>query len=48
VSDRVRTDFNNGNEYRRLHGSRLIDPVPPHKRPSEVNLQWHRENRYLG
>ncbi len=48
VSDRVRTDFNNGNEYRRLHGSRLIDPVPPNARPSEVNLEWHRQSRFLG
>jgi hypothetical protein len=29
VSDRVRTDFNNGNEYRRLHGQKLQLPSNP-------------------
>jgi putative restriction endonuclease len=42
VSDRVRTDFNNGNEYRRLHGSQLKLPANKMLWPSQSNLEWHR------
>lgn len=48
VSDRVRTDFNNGNEYRRLHGEQLASPRDPRFRPSVSNLAWHQEKRFLG
>jgi putative restriction endonuclease len=47
VSDRVRTDFDNGNEYHRLHGSPLILPSPS-ARPSPAALRWHNENIFLG
>jgi putative restriction endonuclease len=47
VSDRVRTEFNNGNEYRRLHGDKLRLPPNPKLRPDPVRLQWHRENRFV-
>lgn len=46
VSDRVRTEFNNGHEYRRLHGRRLRTPADPRWRPDEDALRWHRENRF--
>ena len=46
VSNRVRTEFNNGNEYRRLHGERLRLPPNPKFRPDPARLQWHRENRF--
>lgn len=46
VSERVRTDFNNGNEYRRLHGSKLRLPPNPKFQPDPARLQWHRENRF--
>jgi putative restriction endonuclease len=46
VSDRVRTDFNNGNEYRRLHGEQLRLPPNPKFHPDRARLQWHRENRF--
>jgi len=46
VSDRVRTEFNNGNEYRRLHGQELRLPPNPKFRPDPVKLLWHRENRF--
>jgi putative restriction endonuclease len=46
VSDRVRTEFNNGNEYRRLHGETLRLPKNPEFHPDPERLQWHRENRF--
>ncbi len=48
VSDRVRTDFNNGNEYRRLHGQRLIVPDAMAARPDPMQLRWHQDHRFLG
>lgn len=46
VSDRVRTEFNNGNEYRRLQGERLRLPQNREFHPDPARLQWHRENRF--
>jgi putative restriction endonuclease len=46
VSDRVRTEFNNGNEYRRLHGQKLRLPANPKNLPDPKMLAWHRENRF--
>lgn len=46
VSDRVRTDFNNGNEYRRLHGEKLRMPVDPQFRPDPRKIEWHRDNMF--
>lgn len=48
VSDRVRTDFDNGNEYRRLHGSVLTLPTIQRSRPARDALRWHNENVFLG
>lgn len=48
VSDRVRTDFNNGNEYRRLHGQKLVVPDALTARPDPEQLRWHREHKFLG
>lgn len=48
VSDRVRTEFNNGNEYRRLHGHRLRVPDEPAKRPNPEFLRWHQAERFVG
>lgn len=47
VSERVKTDFNNGNEYRRLHGTLLSMPVLPLDRPDRESLRWHNENIFL-
>jgi putative restriction endonuclease len=47
VSDRVRTDFNNGNEYRRLHGQKLLIPQPEWAHPDPEKLRWHRTKRFL-
>ncbi|HEX3652247.1 MAG TPA: HNH endonuclease [Rhizomicrobium sp.] len=48
VSDRVRTDFNNGNEYRRLHGTTLFLPQAPANQPDRTALRWHNQERFLG
>lgn len=48
VSDRVKTDFNNGNEYRRLHGAQLFTPTTPLAQPDREALRWHNENVFLG
>ncbi len=46
VSDAVRTVFNNGNEYRRLHGHRLSLPADPRLRPKPEYLHWHQNERF--
>jgi len=48
VSDRVRTDFNNGNEYRRLHGTVVSIPANPNFQPDRDALRWHNETIFLG
>jgi putative restriction endonuclease len=48
VSDRVRTEFNNGEEYRRLQGFKLKPPAHPLLSPDPSALEWHRNNIYLG
>ncbi|HEX5959065.1 MAG TPA: HNH endonuclease [Hyphomicrobiaceae bacterium] len=48
VSDRVRTEFNNGEEYRRLHGRTIAAPDKPHLRPDAGLLAWHNEEKFLG
>lgn len=48
VSDKVRDIFNNGNEYRRLHGQKLRLPKEMHNHPSLDVLRWHNSERYLG
>ena len=39
VSDRVRTEFNNGNEYRRLHGDKLR--LPPIRNSIRTQHAWN-------
>lgn len=48
VSPQVRTIFNNGNEYFRLHGHALKLPADPSLHPNKARLAWHRENTYVG
>jgi putative restriction endonuclease len=48
VGDRVRTDFNNGNEYRRLHGTVISVPASPRYQPDRAALRWHNETVFLG
>jgi len=47
VSDRVRTDFNNGNEYRRLHGTLVSVPAAQSLQPNLQALRWHNDERFL-
>jgi putative restriction endonuclease len=44
VSDRVRSDFNNGEEYRRMHGEHLKLPMVPIHRPNREAPRWHNLN----
>lgn len=46
VSEHVRTDFNDGDNYFKLHGERIWVPVDPKDRPGRGYLQWHNENQF--
>jgi putative restriction endonuclease len=48
VSDKVKEVFNNGEEYRRLHGTVLRLPRNTMDQPDRDLLRWHNENRFLG
>lgn len=48
VSSKVKDVFNNGNEYRRLHGHSLRVPDDKSQRPSIEQIRWHQQERYLG
>lgn len=47
VSSKVKDVFNNGNEYRRLHGQPLRLPKNTAARPSLEQIRWHQSARYL-
>jgi len=44
VSKMVKERFNNGHEYRKMHGKKLELPILPSFWPSQANLEWHRHN----
>jgi putative restriction endonuclease len=48
ASQRMREDFNDGENYLRLHGVRARVPKRADERPSADSLQWHNENRFRG
>jgi putative restriction endonuclease len=48
VSGRLRTDFDNGEHYYQLHGSRVWLPEPQEERPSSELLEWHADALFLG
>lgn len=48
ASNRMRDDFNDGENYIRLHGQRISLPGEERERPSPDFLRWHNENRYRG
>lgn len=48
VSNKVKEVFNNGEEYRRLHGKRLRLPKREADWPNHDFLRWHHNERYLG
>jgi putative restriction endonuclease len=47
VSNKVKEVFDNGEEYRRLHGRVLLLPTSKSDWPDLKLLQWHNENRFL-
>jgi putative restriction endonuclease len=48
ISDRLRTDYQNGRTYYPLNGRRISLPASIHDRPSAELLQWHNDNVFLG
>ena len=47
VSERLKTDFDNGVHYYAMQGQRLASPAPGLAAPTPEALKWHRDNRYL-
>lgn len=48
ASSRMRDDFNDGDNYLKLHGTRIIVPGRPELQPSPEALRWHNENKFRG
>ncbi len=47
VSKRIKEEFNNGRDYYKYHGQKLlILPNPIYDQPSKDFLRWHNENVY--
>jgi putative restriction endonuclease len=47
VSKKVKEVFNNGEEYRRLHGKKLRLPAQQSDWPDLQSLQWHNSEKFL-
>lgn len=47
VSRRLRTEFNNGEQYLALHGSGLWVPSDLRRQPDPDLLAWHNQNRFV-
>jgi putative restriction endonuclease len=48
VSNRIKEEFDNGEEYRALHGKRIWVPPAPQFKPGSDYLAWHNANRFRG
>ncbi len=48
VSEHMRTDFNDGENYLKLRGTKLWVPTRPENQPGRSYLEWHNENRFRG
>jgi putative restriction endonuclease len=48
ASRRMKEDFNDGENYRKLHGSRIWVPESELLRPDPGALQWHNEEKFRG
>ena len=48
VSSKITEVFNNGNEYKRLHGQRIKIPALEQNRPSLECVRWHQTERFVG
>jgi len=47
VSRRVKEVFNNGEEYQKLHGKKLLLPVNRSDWPDPVFLRWRNDERFM-
>ncbi|MEX2531604.1 MAG: HNH endonuclease [Gemmatimonadota bacterium] len=48
ASGTMRDDFNDGDNYLRLHGTRVAVPEREELTPDPEMLRWHNENRFRG
>jgi putative restriction endonuclease len=48
VSDRLKKDFDNGEEYRKLAGKELWVPSTADDCPDRSLLEWHADTVFLG
>ena len=48
VSSRIRKEFNNGEEYYALDGSRIWLPRDVDGRPQREALEWHADSVFTG
>ena len=48
ASRRMKDDFNDGDTYLRLHGTRVRVPSEAALRPDRLGLKWHNEHIYRG
>jgi putative restriction endonuclease len=48
ASARMRTDFNDGENYMKLHGGSIWVPDRPEWKPDPEALRWHNENVFRG
>jgi putative restriction endonuclease len=48
ASQRMRDDFNDGDNYLKLHGARVWVPEDPRVQPDPEGLRWHNEERFRG
>ncbi|MGJ5179550.1 HNH endonuclease [Bradyrhizobium oligotrophicum] len=48
VSSKITQVFNNGNEYKRLHGQQIKMPIREQDKPSIESVRWHQTERYVG
>ncbi len=48
VSNRLKTDFDNGEPYYPLRGQRIALPTTEAHRPKSASLEWHADTVYLG
>jgi HNH endonuclease len=46
VSQSLKEEFDNGKQYYKMAGSRVLVPKNPSLRPSEAALRWHSENLF--
>ena len=47
VSQRIKTEFENGRDYYALHGRELANlPIRTDERPDKDFLRWHNTERY--